>query len=238
MEFSCGCLKNVLLYFSVIIQASSYQFGYLTPPTTTTDYDYYEAYFSGTVSILAPNNWHKSGFVPQLVSHGRNFKLEPGETLVMKCLFQDLSEDFLPHIVWRKLDRKNSLIAEGDKIVNVDFVKKTTVTVNRNGSTFAMAPITHSDAGLYQCSLSKDTYKETLVHHVEVIISPELETRNINWQLARSSAGGLVRGQILYVLVVGLYFYNTLSSLAMWALHFHWPGAMVLSIKSLFQSDV
>ena len=37
----------------------------------------------------------------------------------------------------------------GDNIVNVDFVKKTTVTVNRNGSTFAMAPITHSDAGRY-----------------------------------------------------------------------------------------
>ena len=35
----------------------------------------------------------------------------------------------------------------GDNIVNVKFVKKTTVTVNRNGSTFSMAPITHSDAG-------------------------------------------------------------------------------------------
>ena len=35
----------------------------------------------------------------------------------------------------------------GDKIVNVNFVKKTTVKVNNNGSTFAMAPIAHSDAG-------------------------------------------------------------------------------------------
>ena len=35
----------------------------------------------------------------------------------------------------------------GDNIVNVDFVKKTTVKVNQNGSTFAMAPIAHTDAG-------------------------------------------------------------------------------------------
>ena len=37
----------------------------------------------------------------------------------------------------------------GDNIVNLDFVKKTTVKVNRNGSTFSMAPIAHSDAGTF-----------------------------------------------------------------------------------------
>ena len=32
-----------MYYFS----ASSFQYGYLPPPTTTSDYDYYESYFSG-----------------------------------------------------------------------------------------------------------------------------------------------------------------------------------------------
>ena len=59
---------------------------------------------------------------------------------------------------------------------------------------------------MYQCSLAVGTYKEELVHNLEVgtvkfrevaltalmmvqvIISPELETRNINWQFARSGA--------------------------------------------------
>ena len=31
------------------------------------------------------------GYAPKLVSHGENFKLQPGETLVMKCRFSDLS---------------------------------------------------------------------------------------------------------------------------------------------------
>ena len=31
------------------------------------------------------------GHVPQLISHGEKFKLEPGQTLEMKCSFQDLS---------------------------------------------------------------------------------------------------------------------------------------------------
>ena len=45
----------------------------------------------------------------------------------------------------------------GDNIVSVDFVKKTTVKVNRNGSAIALAPIAHSDAGLF-CNQLKCIY--------------------------------------------------------------------------------
>ena len=31
------------------------------------------------------------GYAPKLVSHGENFKLQPGETLVLKCKFTDMS---------------------------------------------------------------------------------------------------------------------------------------------------
>ena len=31
------------------------------------------------------------GYAPKLVSHGENFKLQPGETLVMNCKFTDMS---------------------------------------------------------------------------------------------------------------------------------------------------
>ena len=31
------------------------------------------------------------GYAPKLVSHGENFKLQPGETLLMNCNFIDLS---------------------------------------------------------------------------------------------------------------------------------------------------
>ena len=56
-------------------------------------------------------------------------------------------EEFLPKIVWRKLDRKNSLIAEGVNIVNINFVRKTTVQVDGEGSVLTLAPVTHRDAG-------------------------------------------------------------------------------------------
>ena len=65
-----------------------------------------------------------------------------------------------------------------------------------------------------------------------MIISPELETRNINWQLARSSGGRLEeRRQILYFLVIFI-FTRTLSTLSLAT------GARVLSTQSLFQSDI
>ena len=86
--------------------------------------------------------------------------------------------------MWRKLDRKNSLIAEGDNILNINFVRKTTVQLSDEGSVLTLSPVTHQDAGLYQCSLAVGRTREHIVHNVEVIISPELETRNINWQLA------------------------------------------------------
>ena len=31
------------------------------------------------------------GYAPKMTSHGRNFKMEPGQTLVMECKFSDLS---------------------------------------------------------------------------------------------------------------------------------------------------
>ena len=36
----------------------------------------------------------------------------------------------------------------GDNIVNVRFVKKTTVKVDENGSILTLAPVEHADAGL------------------------------------------------------------------------------------------
>ena len=57
--YKCLLVLYTSLYF--FLDIAGFQSGYHNPPTTTSDYDYYEAYFSGTVSILAPNNWHKSG---------------------------------------------------------------------------------------------------------------------------------------------------------------------------------
>ena len=31
------------------------------------------------------------GYAPKMVSHGENFKMEPGQTLIMECKFRDLS---------------------------------------------------------------------------------------------------------------------------------------------------
>ena len=97
------------------------------------------------------------------------------------------SEEFLPNIMWRKLDRKNSLIAEGDNILNINFVRKTTVQLDDSGSVLTLSPVTHQDAGMYQCSLPVGRRREAIVHNVEVIISPQLETRNINWQFRQST---------------------------------------------------
>ena len=129
----------------------------------------------------------------------------------------------------------------------MDFVKKATVQVNKNGSTIAMAPIAHSDAGSFcnqikyflnikvlmifylyifrpvsmlivqrylqrnSCSQCRGIvyFSPYFVNVIfQVIISPELETRNINWQLARSSARclvPLVPGQILVICLIFLF---------------------------------
>ena len=41
-----------------------------------------------------------------------------------------------------------NLKLSGDNIVNVRFVKKTTVKVDENGSILTLAPVEHADAGL------------------------------------------------------------------------------------------
>ena len=49
-----------------------------------------------------------------------------------------------------------------------------------------LAPVEHVDAGLYQCSLLVGETVEKVVHTVEVIIAPELESRNLNWEYSMS----------------------------------------------------
>ena len=41
--------------------------------TTRPDADYYDAYFEGTQSILAENNWHKSGQRYELIIPRKSF---------------------------------------------------------------------------------------------------------------------------------------------------------------------
>ena len=128
-----------------------------------------DEYFEGTENILPENNWHKTGYDPQLLSHGEYFKVEPGSTVKMSCQFTNLSgfqnnktkyskseirnllDEFFSQISWRKLDRKNTLISEGGEILNQDYDKKATVTVDNTGSTLLLAPVEHVDAGMYQC---------------------------------------------------------------------------------------
>ena len=59
--------------------------------------DYYEDiiidsedYFDGTEKILPQNNWQKTGYDPQLLSHGNFYKVEPGSTVKMSCEFTEL----------------------------------------------------------------------------------------------------------------------------------------------------
>ena len=69
--------------------------------------------------------------------------------------------------------------------MNVHYEKKATVTVGVTGSTLLLSPIEHVDAGMYQCSVTVGGNKEKVIHSVEVIIAPELESRNINSGFSR-----------------------------------------------------
>ena len=95
-------------------------------------------------------------------------------------------DEFFNLIIWRKLDRKNTLISQGGKIKNRNYEKKATVTVDSTGSTLLLAPVEHVDAGMYQCALDVGSAQLRSVHNVEVYISPELESRN--WSHGLNSA--------------------------------------------------
>ena len=71
--------------------------------------------------------------------------------LLLKSEIRNVLDEFFSKISWRKLDRKNTLISEGGKILNHDYDKKATVTVDTTGSTLLLAPVEHVDAGMYQC---------------------------------------------------------------------------------------
>jgi len=145
-----------------------------------------DEFFEGTENILPKNNWHMTGYDPKLLSHGNYFKVEPGSTVKMSCTFTNLSDEFLNLIIWRKLDRKNTLISQGGEIRNHNFEKKATVSVDSTGSTLLLAPVEHVDAGMYQCALDVGAAQLRSVHNVEVYISPELESRN--WSHGLNSA--------------------------------------------------
>ena len=77
------------------------------------------------------------------------------------------------------------------------------MTVSDGVSVLSLAPVTHQDAGMYQCSLAVGRNTERIVHNVEVIISPELETRNINWQLAnKNNSDNICADNILLILIL------------------------------------
>ena len=87
-------------------------------------------------------------------------------------------------------------------------MRKTSVTVSEGVSVLSLAPVTHQDAGMYQCSLAVGRNTERIVHNVEVIISPELETRNINWQLAnKNNSDNISADNILLILILFSFYW-------------------------------
>ena len=56
--------------------------------------------------------------------------------------------------MWAKLDKRNTLIATGDKILTPEFVKRGKVSVDQSGSTLIIAAAQDEDAGKYKCSLT------------------------------------------------------------------------------------
>ena len=87
-------------------------------------------------------------------------------------------------------------------------MRKTSVVVSEGVSVLSLAPVTHQDAGMYQCSLAVGRNTERIVHNVEVIISPELETRNINWQLAnKNNSDNICADNILLILILFSFYW-------------------------------
>ena len=109
--------------------------------------------------------------------------------------------------VWETNVPQETVVLQGTNI-NIKFVRKTSVEVSDSGSVLTLAPITHQDAGMYQCSLAVGRNTERIVHNVEVIISPELETRNINWQLAnKNNSENICADNILLILILFSFYW-------------------------------
>ena len=71
-------------------------------------------------------------------------------------------------VMWAKLDKRNTLIATGYKILTPEYVKRVKVNIDQNGSTLIIAVAQDKDAGKYKCSLTLRDDVQKVEHTVIV----------------------------------------------------------------------
>ena len=70
------------------------------------------------------------------------------------------------YVLWARLDKRNTLIATGDKLLTPEYEKRGKVTVDKSGSSLIIAVAQDHDAGLYKCSLTLGDAVQEVEHTV------------------------------------------------------------------------
>ena len=72
------------------------------------------------------------------------------------------------YVLWARLDKRNTLIATGEKILTPEYQKRGKVSVDQSGSTLIIAVAEDNDAGKYKCTLTLGDNLQQAEHTVIV----------------------------------------------------------------------
>jgi len=138
----------------------------------TDDY-VYEDYNNEEVDYINPEtNRYKANYHAKLKSRGQVFEVDAGTTIRLPCAIESLSEELYQFVLWKKMDRRNTLISSGDKILLPTEKKRMKVIFDKSGSSLVVAAAEESDAGKYKCMLSLGEKVQEVEHKVQIRNQP------------------------------------------------------------------
>jgi len=109
-----------------------------------------------------------SKYNPKITGKPKTIEVDAGTTIRLPCQIKHLPAELYQYVMWARLDRRNTLIASGERILSPEYQSRGKVVVDQAGSILTIAVAEDQDAGKYKCTL---TLGETLqqVEHTVVV---------------------------------------------------------------------
>jgi len=137
-----------------------------TSVLATPDYVYeeYDSEYSEEVADVKDSPVDFSNYNVRILSEGQNIELAAGTTIRLPCKVDDLPPDLHQYMLWKRLDKKNTIISVGGNVLHPDYKDRTKIELGKNGGFLKLVLVQEEDAGKYQCSINMGKKTVSVTH--------------------------------------------------------------------------
>jgi len=136
----------------------------------TQDYVYeeYDSDYGDEEHSVKDNTVDFSSYSSKILSKAQTIEVAAGATIRFPCKVDDLPLDLRQNLLWKRLDKKNTIISAGKNIVHPDYRTRAEVELDNKGGLLKLILAQKEDAGEYQCSINMGKKTVEVTHRLKI----------------------------------------------------------------------